>query len=66
MAAYFFDSSALAKLYYPEIGTPKVDLMVQATDSEIRISRLPVPDALGSAAGRWLGRAADGAVAYNR
>ena len=40
MAAYFFDSSALAKLYHPEVGTPKVDRIVQATDSEIGISRL--------------------------
>ena len=28
MAAYFFDSSALAKLYHPEIGTPVVDRIV--------------------------------------
>ena len=42
MAAYFFDSSALAKLYHPEIGTPKVDEIVQVAGTQVRISRLTV------------------------
>ena len=40
MAAYFFDSSALAKLYHPEAGTPAVDQIIQAAENKIRISRL--------------------------
>lgn len=42
MAAYFFDSSALAKLYHPEAGTPAVDQIIQAAENKIRISRLTV------------------------
>lgn len=42
MAVYFFDSSALAKFYHPEVGTPAVDRIIQAADSKIRISRLTV------------------------
>jgi predicted nucleic acid-binding protein len=42
LAGYFFDSSALAKLYHPEVGTPEVDRIVQASGSRIRISRLSV------------------------
>lgn len=38
----FFDSSALAKLYHPEVGTPIVDRIVQSADNKIRISRLTV------------------------
>lgn len=40
MARYFFDSSALAKRYHPEIGTPKVLSIFQESGREIRISRL--------------------------
>ena len=40
MAAYYFDSSALAKFYHPEVGTPAVDRIIQAADNKIRISRL--------------------------
>jgi hypothetical protein len=39
LAGYFFDSSALAKLYHPEVGTPEVDGIVQDPGSRIRISR---------------------------
>ena len=39
---YFFDSSALAKLYHPEVGTPEVDKIVQTPGVQIRISRLTV------------------------
>ena len=40
MAGYFFDSSALVKLYHVEAGTPTVDQIVQASDNRVRISRL--------------------------
>jgi hypothetical protein len=42
LAAYFFDSSALAKLYHPEVGTPTVDLIIETAENKIRISRLTV------------------------
>jgi len=38
----FFDSSALAKLYHSEIGTPTVDQLVRTTGNRVRISRLTV------------------------
>jgi predicted nucleic acid-binding protein len=38
----FFDSSALAKLYHSEIGTPTVDEIVRNAGSRVRISRLTV------------------------
>lgn len=42
MARYFFDSSALAKLYHPEIGTPVVERIIRDPDNNILISRLAV------------------------
>lgn len=42
MPGYFFDTSALAKLYHPEIGTPKVVQIIEAVGAQIRISRLTV------------------------
>ena len=42
MAAYFFDSSALAKLYHPEVGSPEVDQIAENAGNQIRISRLTV------------------------
>jgi predicted nucleic acid-binding protein len=42
LAAYFFDTSALAKFYHPEVGTPAVDRIVQHPSSKIRVSRLTV------------------------
>jgi predicted nucleic acid-binding protein len=42
LAAYYFDSSALAKFYHQETGTPLVDEIIQASDNKIRISRLTV------------------------
>jgi len=42
LAAYFFDTSALAKLYHPEVGTPEVDEIVGAAGAQVRISRLSV------------------------
>jgi predicted nucleic acid-binding protein len=42
VASYFFDSSALAKRYHPEVGTQAVDEIVNTAGNEIRISRLTV------------------------
>lgn len=42
MAAYFFDSSALAKLYHPEAGSHRVEELVRNPDHRILISRLTV------------------------
>ena len=44
MPGYFFDSSALVKLYHAETGTPLVDQIVNAEDNSIRISRLTAPE----------------------
>jgi predicted nucleic acid-binding protein len=40
LSSYFFDTSALAKLYHPEIGTPKVVEIVETVGVQIQISRL--------------------------
>jgi len=37
---YFFDSSALIKLYHPELGSQRVAAMFDGTDRQIIISRL--------------------------
>ena len=42
MSADFFDTSALAKLYHPEVGTPKVVEIAEASGAQLRISRLTV------------------------
>jgi predicted nucleic acid-binding protein len=42
LAAYFFDTSALAKVYHQEVGTPKVVEIVDAIGAQVRISRLTV------------------------
>jgi predicted nucleic acid-binding protein len=42
LAGHFFDSSALAKLYHAETGTPEVENIVRAPGAEIWISRLTV------------------------
>jgi predicted nucleic acid-binding protein len=44
LAGYFFDSSALVKLYHPETGTPTVDQIVEAPDNRVLISRLTVAE----------------------
>lgn len=44
MPGYFFDSSALVKLYHAEAGTPTVDQIVNAPGSLIRVSRLTVAE----------------------
>jgi predicted nucleic acid-binding protein len=40
LPGHFFDSSALVKLYHPEVGTPVVDRIVYSSNSPIKISRL--------------------------
>ena len=44
MAAYFFDTSALVKLYHPEAGTATVDQIVNSLGNSSRISRLTVAE----------------------
>jgi uncharacterized protein len=44
LAGYFFDSSALVKLYHREVGTPIVDQIVRTADNSTRISRLTVAE----------------------
>jgi uncharacterized protein len=44
LAGYFFDSSALVKLYHSESGTPAVDQIVNAAANLVRISRLTVAE----------------------
>jgi predicted nucleic acid-binding protein len=44
LAGHFFDSSALVKLYHPEVGTPIVDQIVNAAENPIRISRLAIAE----------------------
>jgi predicted nucleic acid-binding protein len=42
LLAHSFDTRALAKLYHPEVGTPKVAQIIEAVGAQIRISRLTV------------------------
>ena len=44
MAGYFFDSSALVKLYHPEVGTPAVDQIVNTADNVVRVARLTIAE----------------------
>jgi uncharacterized protein len=44
LAGFFFDSSALVKLYHPEAGTGAVDQIVGTSGNLIRISRLSVAE----------------------
>jgi predicted nucleic acid-binding protein len=44
LAGYFFDSSALVKLYHHENGTTVVDQIVNATGNQVRVSRLTVAE----------------------
>jgi predicted nucleic acid-binding protein len=39
---YFFDSSALVKLYHPELGSSRVEAIFRAQDRRIVMSRLTV------------------------
>ena len=40
MAGYFFDSSALVKLYHPEVGTPAVDQIINSADNRLTVAEL--------------------------
>jgi predicted nucleic acid-binding protein len=44
LAGYFFDSSALVKLYHSETGTSAVDRIASTADNAIRISRLTIAE----------------------
>jgi uncharacterized protein len=44
LAGYFFDSSALVKLYHAEAGTATVSQIVNTTGNLIRVSRLTVAE----------------------
>ena len=48
MASYFFDSSALVKLYHPEPGTPLVDRIVNSNVNVVRLSRLSVAEMISA------------------
>jgi predicted nucleic acid-binding protein len=39
---YFIDTSALAKLYHAEVGSPQMELLVQSSDNRLIISQLSV------------------------
>jgi len=47
LAGYFFDSSALVKLYHPEAGTPFVDQIVNRADNVVRVARLTIAELVG-------------------
>jgi predicted nucleic acid-binding protein len=44
MASYFLDSSAIAKHYHPEVGTPRVDAILAEPGATHFISRLCVTE----------------------
>jgi predicted nucleic acid-binding protein len=44
LAGYFFDSSALVKLYHAEAGTPAVSQIINTTGNLILVSRLTVAE----------------------
>jgi hypothetical protein len=48
----FFDTSALGKHYHPEVGTAKVDALLQAPASQHFISRLGAVEMLSVFAGK--------------
>jgi predicted nucleic acid-binding protein len=48
LAGYFFDSSALVKLYHPEPGTPLVDRIVNSHVNLVRLSRLSVAEMISA------------------
>lgn len=52
MANNFFDTSALGKHYHPEVGTPKVDQLLQDSASRHFISRLSVLEVQSVFAGK--------------
>jgi hypothetical protein len=52
LAAYFFDSSALAKQYHPEEGSSKVDAIFRESRRRIIISHLTVIEIRSMIAGK--------------
>src|SRR6516225_3799506 len=52
MASNFFDSSALGKHYHLEIGSPKVEAILQEQGSQHFISRLGVVELISVFAGK--------------
>ena len=48
MSGYFFDTSALVKLYHCEVGTPAVDIIASAPQTFIRISRLTAAEMISA------------------
>jgi predicted nucleic acid-binding protein len=48
LAGYFFDSSALVKLYHPETGTPFVDQIVNTADNVVRVARLTIAELISA------------------
>jgi predicted nucleic acid-binding protein len=52
MPGHFWDTSALVKHYHPEVGTPKVDQLLQGPGSLHVISRLAVTEAYSVFAGK--------------
>jgi hypothetical protein len=52
MADFFWDTSALVKHYHPELGTSKVDELLQTAASRHAISRLGVTETFSVFAGK--------------
>jgi predicted nucleic acid-binding protein len=52
MPIHYWDTSALAKHYHSELGTPKVDQLLQAPGSRHIISRLAVAETFSVFAGK--------------
>src|SRR5438552_17474136 len=52
MPGLFWDTSALVKHYHPELGTPKVDNLLQSPGSAHVISRLGVTETFSVFAGK--------------
>lgn len=52
MAGHFWDTSALVKHYHPEIGTAKVDALLQVTEVQQVLSRLGVTESFSVFAGK--------------
>ena len=44
MSGYFFDSSALVKLYHTEAGSPVVEQIANASENLVRVARLTITE----------------------
>lgn len=44
MSGYFFDSSALVKLYHAEAGTPVVEQIANESENLVRVARLTITE----------------------